>query len=54
MLDLIQQLDLTSAGFIALVLAAAVGAAVQVIVEHMLNRWVPEPRHAKPEPEYIM
>ena len=39
---------------LAAVLAAAVGAMVKVLMERALNRWVPEPRLAKPEPEFIM
>jgi hypothetical protein len=34
--------------------AAAVGAIVKSLTERVLNRWVPEPRLAKPEPEYIL
>ena len=35
-------------------LAAALTAVVTVLTERALNRWVPEPRLAKPEPEFIM
>jgi|tagenome__1003787_1003787.scaffolds.fasta_scaffold20509070_2 hypothetical protein len=35
-------------------LTAAVGAVVKVLAKRVLNRWVPEPRLAKPEPEYIL
>lgn len=36
------------------VVGAAVGAVVKVLVERALSRWVPEPRLAKPEEEYIL
>jgi tetrahydromethanopterin S-methyltransferase subunit C len=52
------QLDLVTdpvfVSLIAAVLSAAVGAVVKVLTERVLNRWVPEPRLAKPEPEYIL
>jgi hypothetical protein len=38
----------------ASVLVAVVTAVVKVLTERALARWVPEPRLAKPEPEYIL
>ncbi|GEO43556.1 hypothetical protein SAE02_77040 [Skermanella aerolata] len=33
---------------------AAVSEVVKALTKRVLNRWVPEPRLARPEPEFIL
>lgn len=54
LVSIVLSLDPVAAGVLTAALAAAVGAVVKVLVERALSRWVPEPRLAKPEPEYIL
>ena len=47
-------LESLTASVLVAVVTAAVGAMVKVLTERALARWVPEPRLAKPEEEYIL
>jgi hypothetical protein len=47
-------IDPLAASVLIAVITAAVGAVVKVLTERALTRWVPEPRLAKPEEEYIL
>jgi hypothetical protein len=47
-------IDPLAGAVLVAVITAAVGAVVKVLTERALNRWVAEPRLAKPDEEFIL